>query len=50
MRDDAARREIARLSALVEDLQREIRTQFARIAQMQAELDELKRATQDKKS
>jgi chaperonin cofactor prefoldin len=49
LRDDAARREIARLAALLEELQREIRTQFTRMAQMQAELDELKRVMQETK-
>ena len=41
-RDTTARREIARLSALVEELQRELRTQFTRMAALQAEVDELK--------
>jgi molecular chaperone GrpE (heat shock protein) len=41
-RDNTARREIARLSALVEELKRELRTQFTRMADLQAEVDELK--------
>jgi len=47
-RDDTARREIARLVVLVEDLQREMRTQFTRIANLQAELDQMKRLLQKK--
>ena len=41
-RDSTARREIARLSALIEELRRELRTQFTRMADLQAEVDELK--------
>jgi hypothetical protein len=43
-RDTTAWREIARLSALVEELKRELRTQFTRIADLQAEVDALKQA------
>ena len=43
LRDDAARREIARLSAHVEELKRDVHVQFTRIAQIQADLDEIKR-------
>jgi uncharacterized membrane protein len=42
MRDDTARREAARLAAEVEHLRRELQIQFTRIAQMQADLDEIK--------
>jgi tetraacyldisaccharide-1-P 4'-kinase len=41
-RDNTARREIARLIAMVDELEREIRTQFTRMAHVQAEVDELK--------
>lgn len=43
LRDETARREIARLSAQVDELKRDVHVQFTRIAQMQADLDEIKR-------
>ncbi len=43
IRDDAARREVARLAAEVEQLHRDMQIQFTRIAQMQADLDEIKK-------
>jgi hypothetical protein len=43
MRDDAARREIARVAAQVEELRRDVQVQFTRIAQIQADLDEIKK-------
>ena len=42
LRDDAARRQIAELSALVEELRRDLKIQFTRTAQLQTELDEIK--------
>jgi hypothetical protein len=43
VRDDAARREVARVAADVEQLRRDLQIQFTRIAQMQADLDQIKR-------
>jgi hypothetical protein len=43
MRDDAARREVARVSAEVDQLRRDLQIQFTRIAQMQADLDQIKK-------
>jgi hypothetical protein len=43
LRDETARREIARLSAQLDELRRDVQVQFTRIAQMQADLDEIKR-------
>ena len=42
-RDDTARREVARLAAEVEHLRHDLGIQFTRIAQMQADLDEIKK-------
>jgi hypothetical protein len=42
--DTTARREIARLSALIEELKRELRPQFTRMADLQAEVDAVKQA------
>jgi hypothetical protein len=42
LRDEAARRQIAELAANVEELQRELKIQFTRTAQLQTELDEIK--------
>ena len=42
-RDETARREVARVAAEVEHLRRDLQIQFTRIAQMQADLDEIKR-------
>jgi hypothetical protein len=47
-RDNTARREIARLAAVIEELQREIRTQFTRMANLQAEVDEVKQLLKNK--
>jgi uncharacterized membrane protein len=43
VRDDAARRQVARVSAEIEQLRRDLQIQFTRIAQMQADIDEIKR-------
>ena len=43
VRDEAARREIARVSAEVDHLRRELQIQFTRIAHMHADLDEIKK-------
>ena len=43
IRDDTARREVARAAAEVEQLRRDLQIQFTRIAQMQADIDEIKR-------
>ena len=42
LRDDAARRQIAKLVVEVDELRRELKIQFTRIAQLQADLDEIK--------
>jgi hypothetical protein len=42
LRDEAARRQIAELSATLEELRRDQKIQFTRIAQLQSELDEIK--------
>ena len=42
LRDEAARRQVAELSAHVEELRRDQKIQFTRIAQLQSELDEIK--------
>jgi len=42
LRDDAARRQIAELLALVEELRRDLKIQFTRTAQLQTEVDELR--------
>ena len=44
IRDDAARREVATVAADVEELRRELKIQFTRIAQMQADIDEIKKS------
>ena len=44
LHDEAARRQIAELAAIVDELRRELRVQFTRMAQLQAELDEIKQA------
>jgi hypothetical protein len=41
--DDVARREVARLSAQVEQLQQDLKVQFTRIAQLQADVDQIKK-------
>lgn len=43
IRDDVARREVARVAVDVEQLRRDLQIQFTRIAQMQADLDQIKR-------
>ena len=43
IRDEAARREVARVAAEVDQLRRELQIQFTRIAQMQADIDEIKK-------
>ncbi len=42
LRDDAARRQVAELAAKLEELRRDMKVQFTRTAQLQAELDEVK--------
>jgi hypothetical protein len=42
LRDDAARRQIAELVVQVDELRRELKIQFTRIAQLQADFDEVK--------
>ena len=42
LRDEAARRQVAELSAHVEELRRDQKIQFTRIVQLQTELDEIK--------
>jgi uncharacterized membrane protein len=43
IRDETARREVARVVVEVEQLRRDLEIQFTRIAQMQADIDEIKR-------
>lgn len=42
-RDDTARRQLARLTADLDELRREMQIQVTRSGQLQAELDEIKR-------
>jgi len=43
LRDDAARKEVARVAVQVEELRRDVQVQFTRIAQIQADIDEIKK-------
>ena len=43
IRDEAARRQIAELAAQVEALSRDVKVQFTRTAQLQTDLDEIKK-------
>lgn len=49
IRDETARREAARVAADVDQLRRDLQIQFTRIAQMQADIDEIKRLLKQSK-